>query len=95
MQVEATRLYRVKAVAEMLAVSPATVYRAVEAGRLAALRLGAGNGGLRISGEALTAYLAACRVPAPAAAPMLRGLTETQTDAHRTLAVAMTAAREV
>jgi len=81
MQVEATRLYRVKAVADMLAVHPATIYRAVEAGRLAALRLGAGNGGLRISGEALTAYLAACQVPAPASVePVLHGLTDAQAD---------------
>ncbi len=81
MQVEATRLYRVKAVAEMLAVSPATVYRAVESGRLAALRFGAGKGGLRISGEALNAYLAACQVPAtPAVEPVLDGLTNAQAD---------------
>lgn len=64
MQVEATRLYRVKAVAEMCAVSPATIYRAIEAGRLAALRFGTGNGGLRVSGEAFNAYLAACKVTA-------------------------------
>jgi excisionase family DNA binding protein len=62
MQVEATRLFRVRAVAEICAVHPATIYRAVEAGRLAALRFGAGNGGLRISAEALNAYLAASRV---------------------------------
>jgi len=82
MQVEATRLYRVKAVAEMLAVSPATVYRAVEAGRLTALRFGAGKGGLRISGAALTAYLTACQVPGPAVTvdPVLDGLTDAQAD---------------
>jgi excisionase family DNA binding protein len=82
MQVEATRLYRVKAVAELLDVSPATVYRAVESGRLGALRFGAGKGGLRIWGEALTAYLAACQVPSFAAsvAPVLDGLSDAQAD---------------
>jgi excisionase family DNA binding protein len=82
MRVEVTRLYRVKAVAEMLDVHPATVYRAVEAGRLAALRFGAGKGGLRISGEALLAYLAACQVPFAVAsvAPVLDGLADAQAD---------------
>jgi excisionase family DNA binding protein len=58
MQVEGTRVYRVKAVAEMFAVSPATVYREIESGKLVAFRFGAGKGSLRITGEAINAYLA-------------------------------------
>lgn len=70
MQVEVTRLYRVKAVAEMFDVSRATVYREIEAGRLPALRFGTTKGALRVSGEAIAAYLAdkqqaATVVPAP------------------------------
>ncbi|BCJ28288.1 helix-turn-helix domain-containing protein [Actinocatenispora sera] len=57
--VPAVRPYRVKQVAELLDVHPATVYRAIESGRLAALRVGAGRGGLRITRQAFEAFLAA------------------------------------
>ena len=60
MQVEGTRAYRVKAVAEMLDVSPATIYRAIESGRLDAYKVGTGNGALRIPGRALRLYLNEC-----------------------------------
>lgn len=60
MQVERTRMYRVKAVADMLDVSVTTVYRAVEAGQLDAYKLGTGKGTIRIPGEAVAAYLARC-----------------------------------
>jgi excisionase family DNA binding protein len=62
MQVKSSQWYRVKAVADMLTVSPATVYRAVTSGALRAIRIGTGTGAgaIRISGEAITAYLAAC-----------------------------------
>lgn len=60
MQVERTRMYRVKAVADMLDVSVATVYRAVESGQLDAYKLGTGKGTIRIPGEAVAAYLARC-----------------------------------
>jgi excisionase family DNA binding protein len=61
MQVEGTRLYRVRAVAEALDVSLATIYRAVETGALRAIRLGTGKGAVRIPGEAVEDYLAACQ----------------------------------
>ncbi|WP_233594870.1 helix-turn-helix domain-containing protein [Amycolatopsis sp. WAC 04169] len=60
MQVERTRLYRVQAVAEACDVSAATIYRAVESGALRAKRMGTGKGAIRISGEAIEEYLAAC-----------------------------------
>jgi excisionase family DNA binding protein len=61
MQVEAIGLYRVRAVAEMLDVHPATIYRAVESGALRAVRMGAGKGAVRIPRDAISAYLAACQ----------------------------------
>jgi excisionase family DNA binding protein len=57
MQVESTQLFRVKAVAGIFDVSPATVYRLVESGALPAMRFGQGKGALRILGEAINAYL--------------------------------------
>lgn len=60
MQFESTRLYRVKAIAEALDVSVATIYRAVEAGELAAFKIGAGKGAIRIPGHAVPAYLDLC-----------------------------------
>lgn len=60
MEFEIGRMYRVKAVAEALDISLATVYRAIESGKLRALKLGAGNGTLRIPGEAVNAYLDSC-----------------------------------
>lgn len=60
MQFEDNRMYRVKTVAEALDVSVATIYRAVEAGKLDALKLGTGKGTLRITGLAANAYVNAC-----------------------------------
>ncbi|WP_255410245.1 AlpA family transcriptional regulator [Amycolatopsis sp. CA-128772] len=60
MQVERTRLYRVRTVAEGFDVSVATIYRAVESGALRAIRLGTGKGAVRIPGAAIEDYLAAC-----------------------------------
>jgi excisionase family DNA binding protein len=60
MQVEATRLYRVRDVAEHFDVSVATIYRAIESGQLAALKLGTGTGTFRVSGAAVAAYAEAC-----------------------------------
>jgi excisionase family DNA binding protein len=60
MQVEGTRLYRVKDVAEHFEVSAATIYRAIESGQLAALKLGSGTGTFRVSGTAVLAYEKAC-----------------------------------
>jgi hypothetical protein len=42
----------------MFDVSTATVYREIEAGKLAAFRCGTGSGALRITGEAINVYLA-------------------------------------
>ncbi|RSN29206.1 DNA-binding protein [Amycolatopsis sp. WAC 04169] len=53
-------MYRVQAVAEACDVSAATIYRAVESGALRAKRMGTGKGAIRISGEAIEEYLAAC-----------------------------------
>ena len=66
MQVEGTRLYRVKDVAEHFAVSAATIYRAIESGQLAALKLGTGSGTFRVSGAAVLAYQEACAQAASA-----------------------------
>ena len=60
MQFERTQIYRVKAVAKTLDVSVATIYRAVESGALRAQRLGTGKGAVRIPGDALLEYMAAC-----------------------------------
>lgn len=57
MQVEDTQLFKVKAVARLFDVSPATVYREIEAGRLSALRIGSGTGSLRVPGTAVNAYM--------------------------------------
>jgi excisionase family DNA binding protein len=53
---------RVVQVAAQLNVHRTTVYRAIESGDLAAVRLGQGRGGLRVSPEALAAYLAGAEV---------------------------------
>ena len=60
MQVEGTRMYRVKEVAEGLYVSVATIYRAIDSGVLPALKVGTGSGALRIPGVAVQAYMRAC-----------------------------------
>jgi len=57
MQVDRTRLYRVSTVAELLDLSLSTVYRAIESGALDALRFGTS---LRVSGDALAAWLDQC-----------------------------------
>ena len=60
MQGQGTRVYRVKAVAEMLDVHPATIYRAIADGRLDAYKIGSGRGALRVPSQALTAFLDEC-----------------------------------
>lgn len=57
MQVDRTRMYRVSTVAELLDVSPSTVYRAIESGALDALRIGSA---VRVPGEALAGWLEQC-----------------------------------
>ncbi|MEU8639112.1 helix-turn-helix domain-containing protein [Amycolatopsis sp. NPDC048633] len=69
MQVERTRSYRVREVADGLDVSAATIYRAVETGALRARRVGTGKGAVRIPGDALENYLAACELAAVTQAP--------------------------
>lgn len=49
MQIEVTRLYRVRDVAGHFAVSVATIYRAIESGQLVALTFGEEDG--RVLGE--------------------------------------------
>jgi excisionase family DNA binding protein len=60
MQVEGTRMYRVKDVAEHFDVSVSTIYRAIESGQLDALKLGRGQGTVRVPGCAVLAYAARC-----------------------------------
>jgi excisionase family DNA binding protein len=60
MQVERTRLYRVRNVAEHFDVSVNTIYRAIESGQLTALKLGTGTGTFRVTGAAVVAYAEAC-----------------------------------
>ena len=50
--------YRVAQIAALLDVNQATVYRAIEAGELKALRLGTGRGTIRVMPEALDEYMA-------------------------------------
>jgi excisionase family DNA binding protein len=60
MQVEGTRMLRVKAVAEMFDVSPQTIYRAIEAGELRAVRVGSARRSVRIPADAVQAFADAC-----------------------------------
>lgn len=60
MQTQGTRMYRVRAVAEMYDVSVSTIYRAIESGQLTALKIGIGKGALRIPEYALAAFEEAC-----------------------------------
>lgn len=61
MQVDGTRLYRVKAVAEMLDVPLAAIYRAIRSGELDAYRIDTGDGAVvRIPAQAVTVYLHEC-----------------------------------
>ena len=55
-----TRVYRVKAVAEMFDVSAATIYRAIETGQLSALKLGIGRGAIRVPQSAVDAFARSC-----------------------------------
>lgn len=57
-------MFRVNAVAAMFDVSPATIYRAIEAGHLTALKHGGGKGALRISEASVRAYEARCQLAA-------------------------------
>lgn len=57
MQDNGTRMYRVRAVAELLDVHVSTVYRLAESGRLHSVRVGFGKGALRVPAESLNEYL--------------------------------------
>lgn len=58
MQAKTTRMHRVRAVADMYDVSVSTIYRAIEAGQLDALRIG--KGAIRIPDAALAAFEESC-----------------------------------
>ena len=62
MQSQVTRMFRVKAVAEMFDVSVSTIYRAIEAGKLEAFKIGSGfaRGSVRIPEYALRTFEEAC-----------------------------------
>lgn len=60
MQVNGTRMLRVRAVADMFDVSVSTIYRAIEAGQLASLKIGSGKGAIRIPAQAVEAFAALC-----------------------------------
>lgn len=62
MQDNGTRMFRVKAVAEMYDVSVSTIYRAIEAGQLDAYRIGTGKGAIRIPEHALTVFEEECAI---------------------------------
>ncbi|MFI5614555.1 helix-turn-helix transcriptional regulator [Amycolatopsis sp. NPDC051903] len=61
---ESDELFRVRVVAAKLDCSLATIYRAVESGALRAIRLGTGKGAVRIPGQAVQEYVAACQLAA-------------------------------
>lgn len=71
MSEKASRMFRVKAVAEMLDVSVATIYRAIESGTLRALKVGTGRGALRIPDDAVADYVKACQEAAAASVPVV------------------------
>jgi excisionase family DNA binding protein len=62
MQVDGTRVYRVKDIAERFDVHRSTIYRAIESGQLDAIKIGAGTGkgALRVPESALLAWLGQC-----------------------------------
>lgn len=64
MQNEATRMFRVNAVAEMYDVSPNTIYRAIRAKQLEAFRIGTGKGAIRIPEHALRVFEQLCAIDA-------------------------------
>ncbi|MFD7653978.1 helix-turn-helix transcriptional regulator [Actinosynnema sp. NPDC059797] len=66
METNTPRMFRVKAVADLLDVSPATIYRAIESGALRSLKFGSGKGALRIPEDAIADYVKACEQSAPA-----------------------------
>ena len=70
MQIDRTRMYRVKAVADLADVSVSTVYRAIESGSLDALRIGTA---VRVPGSALVAWIEKCGGPGNAA--FVHGMT--------------------
>ena len=58
MQIDDTRMYRVKDVAGLVDVDVSTIHRAIRSGELGAYRVG--RGALRIPGDVLSAYLDRC-----------------------------------
>ena len=58
MQIDDTRMYRVKDVAGLVDVDVSTIHRAIRSGELGAYRVG--RGALRIPGGVLSAYLDRC-----------------------------------
>lgn len=60
---DGTRMYRVKAVAQALDVSVATVYRLASSGQLHSVRVGVGKGALRIPETSLNEYLTSLGLP--------------------------------
>lgn len=60
MQVDGNRIFRVKAVADLLDVHRSTIYRAISSGALDAMKLGPGKGAVRIAGHSVNAYLNSC-----------------------------------
>lgn len=60
MRVEDNAVYRVKALAELLDVHRTTIYRAIESGRLGALKIGTGKGVVRVPGYAVNIWLSDC-----------------------------------
>ncbi|GAA1984324.1 helix-turn-helix domain-containing protein [Amycolatopsis minnesotensis] len=60
MQVEDNRVFRVKELADLLDIHRSTIYRAIEAGELEALKIGTGRGVLRIPGFSVNIWLGEC-----------------------------------
>jgi len=58
MQIDDTRMYRVKDVAGLVDVDVSTIHRAIRSGELGAYKVG--RGALRIPGDVLSAYLDRC-----------------------------------
>ncbi|PQO47352.1 helix-turn-helix domain-containing protein [Blastopirellula marina] len=55
-------LLTIKQVAERLNCAESTVYALVSTGKISGFRIGANNGGIRISEEDLQLYLDSCRI---------------------------------